>query len=84
MTYRAVMVSGEPDEEKRSCFDCAWCHGYVSWWCKNESARKRRGTPIPGTTKCPDWVPVEVVRGKRPLKRLLVKLNLYAIPIKGK
>ena len=53
----AVLISGKPDDQKKSCSDCYWCQGAVSWWCKNSNAVKTRGTNIPGVNNCNFWKP---------------------------
>ena len=84
--FRAVMTSGEPDSSKRSCFDCHWCQGYVSWWCMNDEARKRRRTSIPGTSDCPEWIPVATVkarRAQRAAKPWILRALLWLVPTVG-
>jgi len=43
--------------EKRSCGNCSSLRLAVSYWCTNETAKKKRGTSIPGCIKCPYWTP---------------------------
>jgi hypothetical protein len=59
--YDAVLVKGTPDSEKRSCFDCQYCQGAISWWCTNDDAREERGTSIPGCIDCPHWEPCKTI-----------------------
>lgn len=49
------MKNKETPEERRSCYDCSFCKGYVSLWCLNEGAIKARGTRMPGVIHCPYW-----------------------------
>lgn len=54
----AILKSGEPDAERRSCTDCRSNRAAVSWWCTDEKAREQNGTGIPGFHGCPFWKPV--------------------------
>lgn len=56
-----VLKSGQPNAQKRNCFDCKFCKGAVSWWCTNKGAVKDRGTSIPGVNNCPHWEPVKTI-----------------------
>lgn len=62
MMYEAIMESGTPDSDNKSCFDCRSCRGAVSWWCKNSDAVEWRGTSIAGVTQCPFWTPVRDIK----------------------
>lgn len=48
---------GETPFTRKSCYDCKSCVGYVSLWCINENAVKKRGTQIPGCIHCRFWEP---------------------------
>jgi hypothetical protein len=54
----AVLKGSDPDASKRECFDCRHCKAAVSWWCKNEDARKYHGTGIPQFSDCKFWEPI--------------------------
>lgn len=42
--------------DRKACFDCKFCVGFVNLWCRNEDAIKVRGTQIPGVMLCPFYV----------------------------
>lgn len=63
MKFTSHMIEGVPDANKKRCFDCIYCVGYISWWCENKEAIERRNTAIPGTSNCPQWAAVP--HGKR-------------------
>lgn len=49
-----------PDATKKSCYDCVFCRGAVSWWCTNEKAKEYRGTAIPCVHNCKFWEPIRL------------------------
>jgi hypothetical protein len=57
----AIIEAGEPDAEKKNCYDCRSCKAAVSWWCINKGAVKFRGTAIPGVNNCQFWEPCRKV-----------------------
>lgn len=60
MSYTtAVMSKGEPDFDKKSCYDCRKQRAYLSWWCMDKEANEYWGTPMPSVTECPFWKPVD-------------------------
>jgi hypothetical protein len=57
--YNLLLWDGEHAPEWRSCTDCAWLRGYVSWWCENRRAVDAHGTAIPAKVHCAFWEPCE-------------------------
>lgn len=57
----AIALSGKPDAEKRSCYDCRHCKAALSWWCVNDRAVEDRGTSIPGVVGCKHWEPIRSI-----------------------
>ena len=72
--FQAVLVEGVPDEKRKSCYDCGFCLGALSWWCTNKEAIKARGTSFPGIIGCPYWKPTKTLDE---LSRLQRKLGGY-------
>ena len=83
MMIYAIMKAGKPDYNKKSCYDCRFCQGAVSWWCINKDARIYRGTSIPGVIKCKFWKPVMMYSEMPLVKRFLLLFNPMAIYING-
>ncbi len=67
---KAILIKGVPDEQRKSCFDCRYCQGAVSWWCINEEAIDYRGTSIPGVHNCHFWKPIQVWNNLKWWKKL--------------
>jgi len=67
----AVLRSGTPDLEKKSCYDCSHCKASVSWWCTSDDAAEYRGTKIPGIINCKFWEPCLVKSDLSRAQRLI-------------
>ena len=53
----AVIIKGEANSERKSCYYCYFCKAAVTWWCTNKEVQEFRGTNIPGTVECSFWKP---------------------------
>lgn len=60
--FEAICRSGNPDEKRKSCFDCYHNQAAYSWWCVNKDAVKWRGSSIPGGIGCPFWRSVRILK----------------------
>lgn len=52
--YRLRIYEVKPIETGQ-CHTCRHLRGYVTWWCTNRAAIKRRRSSLPGVVQCPDW-----------------------------
>lgn len=71
-----VRIIGEPNAERKSCYDCHHCKASVTWWCKSKEARAYFGTGIPGREKCQFWKAAKPARWYHhliPLAYIIIK-----------
>lgn len=71
-----VRITGEPDADKKRCYDCHHCKASVSWWCKSPEAFAFYRTKIPGREKCPFWkgaLPAKWYHYLAPLGFIIIK-----------
>lgn len=74
--FEPLIISGKPDEEKKSCYDCHYCQGSISLWCVNKEAVEYRGTQIPGVIECIFWKGAKTIKELNFFERIFSFLYL--------